>query len=487
MKADLVVKNGLICTPSGIVEGAVASKDGVIVAIGTFDEMPQAEVIYDAGGNLIMPGVIEPHCHLGLDKLEDGTPVDLDRFFDDVESESKAAAVGGITTFHTTVQTMNEKRENLTGLKYRMGLAEPAIEQRSYTDMKLWASVGNDDEVAEANEMRKEGKISSIKFFLGYKGEGAAIFGHPVEGYTTDFVYRAFKTMADQPGHFVASVHCEDPDMMSEISKGLEMEGTVGANELAKFNISHPGVCEVMDMCKTAYISKETNCPLYVVHISSKDTVEQLEYFKEKGFDVTGETCLHYLMFSVDDAKAYEDSDWNNQAKVNPPIRTREDRSALWRGIQKGIITCVGTDHVNYSAHLNQLGKGNFDLAQPGCGDGMSLLMTAMFSEGVKKNRISIMDFVKLMSENPAKALSIFPEKGALQVGSDFDAVIFDPNKEWVFDSTKTYSTHVGSLYEGMKFTGKPMATFVRGNLVAEDGKIVAEKPLGKLVLNSKM
>lgn len=117
----------------------------------------------------------------------------------------------------------------------------------------------------------------------------------------------------------------------------------------------------------------------------------------------------------------------------------------------------------------------------------MSLLMAAVFSEGVHKRRLSIPQFAKLMSTNPARALGIYPQKGGIKLGADGDVVIFDPNKEWTFDSTKTYSTHEGSIYDGLHFKGKAMATFVRGVLVAKDGQVVVDKPLGRYVTNSKI
>ncbi len=480
MKADIVIKNGYICTETGIVKGAIAAKGGIITAIGSDYDMPEAQTVYNAKGLLVMPGVIEPHCHLGLDKNTDGSVKGVERYYEDVETESKAAAVGGVTMINTTVEGNGPAGIKITGVKNKINNAKGAI-QNAYVDMKYYLGVGNDAEVDEFNELRKDGTLNTAKFFLGYKGAAAKIFGHPEEGYTNDFLYRAFKKLAAEPGPVKAMIHCEDPDIMNEISAPIEKEEPIGANYIDIFNRSHPGVCEVMDLCKTAYIGKLTGCPIYIVHISAKETCEQLEYFLQKGFDITGETCLHYLMFSTDDKKAYTDINWNHQAKVNPPIRTQADKDALWEAVRKGVITCIGTDTTNYSYHTNAIG-GDFWKAQPGCGNGMTVLMSAMYSEGVNKGRLSVEEFVTLMSANPAKALGIYPQKGGLKVGADLDAVIFDPNKKWVFDSSKTYSTHEGSLYDGMEFTGKPMATFVRGILVAEHDKIVAQKPLGKFV-----
>jgi len=480
MRADLVIKNGLICAEGGIIRGSIASKNGKIVAIGGDADMLEADKVYDARGLLVLPGVIDPHTHLGLDKSEDGVIYGDPRFYKDCETESKAAVVGGITTFNTTA--LQTDPGGVTG---KMEAVADAY-KNAYCDMKYYVGVANDEEVQQFNDLRKKGLVSTPKLFLGFRGKAAAVFGHPEQGYTNDFVYRACRDFAAQEGPLNVMVHAEDTFIKEEVESIIQKEAPVGYNYIEVFNRSNPGVCEAMDLCKTAYISDYTNCPLYVVHISAKETVDDLGHFLNKGFRIIGETCLHYLTFASDDAIAFTDRDWNHQAKVSPPIRRSQDRDALWEGIRKGVITCVGTDHTNYSPWLNKLdGTGTFWEVQPGCGDGMSLLMTGVFSEGVHNRHIlDIPAFCKLMSENPAKAMGIYPQKGVLKIGSDMDAVVFDPDKEWVFDSTKTYSTHVGSLYEGKSFKGKPMASFVRGIHVAEDGKIVIDKPIGKYAMN---
>lgn len=485
MKADLVIKNGLVVTESGIIRGGIATKDGVIIYIGADENLPEANYVHDANGLLILPGVVEPHCHLGIDKNEDGTNKGIERYIEDMATESKAAAVGGITTINTTVEGLGPKGVRFFGARNKMVNAKPALDN-AYCDIKYYLGVANDEEVAEFKEMHAEGLLSCAKIFLGFKGKNAAVFGHPEAGYSNDFIYRAFKAIAQEKGPVQAMVHCEDAYMLDEVAPPIEKEEPINGNYIDIWNRSRPGFCEAMDLCKTAYIAKYTNCPLYIVHISSKETVSQLEYFKNLDFNITGETCLHYLMFATDDPIAFNNPDWNNQAKVSPPIRTSSDRDALWDAIRKEIITCVGTDHTNYSSWTNKIG-GSFWEAQPGCGDGMSLLMAAVFSEGVHKRRLSIPQFAKLMSTNPARALGIYPQKGGIKLGADGDVVIFDPNKEWTFDSTKTYSTHEGSIYDGLHFKGKAMATFVRGVLVAKDGQVVVDKPLGRYVTNSKI
>jgi dihydroorotase-like cyclic amidohydrolase len=468
---DLVIKNGFVCTENGVIKGGLAIKDGIIIQVGADVSLPEAGKTYDADGKIIFPGLIEPHCHLGLNHGE-GDLSGLARYYNDIETESKTAAVGGITTINTTTLLDGRPmRERIEEAKRGIG--------RAYTDFRFYPTAYTDDHFAELDDLVKQGEVSCVKFLLGYKGEGARVFGMSDKGYSPDLIFRGFKKIAEIGKPALAMVHCEDPYIMEEVAGPIEAEEPIAYNYSDIFNRSHPGICEVMDLCKSAYIANYVGCPLYQVHISAKETVEQLEYFKAKGFDIIGETCLHYLIFAVDDPIAFNNPEWTHQAKVNPPIRTSKDRESLWDAINRGLITSLGTDHTNYNKATNAIGGSYWD-ATPGCGDGMSLTLSVMLSEGVNKNKISLDTLRKITSENVAKYLGIYPQKGTLSVGSDADVVIIDPHLEWVVESKKFETTHEGSLYEGMKLKGKPVATFVRGDLIAENSKIVATKPIGK-------
>ena len=156
------------------------------------------------------------------------------------------------------------------------------------------------------------------------------------------------------------------------------------------------------------------------------------------------------------------------------------DRDRLWKGIQDGIITRVGTDHIPYTREV-KLKKGFWD-AIVGVGDGHYVLLPLMFSEGVNKGRINLDTLRQLLCENPAKTFGIYPQKGTLNIGADADVVIIDPHKEFVVDYKESESSIEYSIYQGWKIKGMPVATFVNGYLVAENMKIVDETPHGKLV-----
>lgn len=470
MKADLVIKNGLVCSSKEVIAGGLAVKDGIIIMIGPDSMLPDALEVYDAKGNYIFPGVVEPHCHLGGDnpEFEEG------KWHRDIYTESRAAAQGGITTIHSTVKIKGFSM----GMNERMDVATKSLEGgRAYADFKFYVQAFTDEDVDEIDACIENHGTGAYKFLLGYRGEAAERMGMPSSGFDTGMMYKNFSKVAAAGA--MAMVHCEDP-AVSEITVA-KVKAEIpddNYNYTAAFNRSQPPICESIDLCKSAYVANEVNCPLYVVHISAEETVDDLEYFKKKGFDITGETCLHYLMFTCDDKKATEDEKWVRNSKVNPPIREKSDQDRLWKAINDGVITQLGTDHVCYNPKTKY--EGDFWSIRVGVGDGMSVSLQMMLSEGVNKNRCSLDTVRKIMCENNAKALGLYPKKGHLGVGADADVIIIDLDKEWKINAEELESSHCGSLYEGIEGKGASIATFLRGKLIAENGKIIAEEGNGE-------
>jgi dihydropyrimidinase len=463
MGADLVIKNGVVCTENGMFKGGLAVKDGIIQALGDDGSLPPADKIYDAKGNFIFPGIIEMHSHLGLDRQ---TP---DCYARDLETETKAAAQGGITTVCTTTLYGDETMSDL------LDSVLPNI-KNLYSNIKFTATPGREDHIAEQRTMFERGSVA-YKYMLVYRGEAARMFGNPEEGISTAYMYRGFSEIAKLGAPAFAMIHAEDPDLVEWITPFVEKENM--SNLMAAYHKARPSMCEVVDISKAAYIANEVGCRLYTVHVSAKESVDQIEYFKAKGHDIVAETCIHYLLFDCHDEVFNDNEKYCKLAKVNPPIREKADQDRLWKALNDGTIECVGTDHVNYRLD-NKLDKNkDFWKCICGCGDGMSVSLSLMFSEGVNKGRITIDTLRKVMSENPAKIFGLYPRKGTLAVGSDADIVIIDPRKEMVIDHNNSESTNEFSLYQDWKVKGVPVATFVNGDLVAENYKIVTEKPSG--------
>jgi dihydroorotase-like cyclic amidohydrolase len=473
VKYDLVIKNGTVCTENGMIKGGLAIKDGTIQAYVNDHALPDAEKYYDAKGNLIFPGVVECHAHYGTGVQS------REGFKNDLYTETRAAAQGGVTTVTTTTLLGPEP------IKTHFEWAQEGI-GNMYANVKFTAAPGNDDQFAEMKELVEMGGPSAFKLYLGYRGEAAKMFGMDEAGWDTGKMHKAFSQIAEIGAPAFAMIHAEDPAISELLTEEVvkEQKENPTSNYIAAFNKAKPGLCETVDICKAAYIANDVKCPLYVVHISAKESVDQVAYLKKRGFDITGETCLHYLLLACDDEVFLNNEDYCKFAKVNPPIREAADRDRIWQGIKEGVITHIGTDHVNYTRE-QKLGPDFWDTIC-GCGDGDSVLLSLMFSEGVNKNRINIDTLRKLLCENPAKTFGIYPQKGTLNIGADADIVIIDPEKEMVIDYKDSESTNEFSLYQGWKVKGVPVATFVDGHLVAENYKIVDETPRGKLVRHGK-
>lgn len=477
MKADLVIKNGYVATEHGMVTGGLAVKDGVIIQVGADLMLPEAEKVYDAKGNIIFPGAIEPHCHLELWVVNKHKRFDLDTYREEVRSETRTAVQGGYTTISSTTM------QNADPMQKRFEEFKDGLEDTAFCDVRFHISPFTEEHLREIPDLVKQG-VSNYKFLMGYRGAGAKALGMDERGITTTFIYKGFEIIAKAGLPATAMVHCEDPDIFELLEERVQAEGEPAHyNYTDAQNRARPAISEVIDVCKAGYAAHETGCPLYVVHVSSKEATDQIQYFKARGYDITAETCPHYLVFAADDEICRDNKEWTHYAKVNPAIRQSADRDRLWKGLQEGTIQTIGNDHTNYRSH-EKLG-GTYWEIPAGTGEGMSASLSVMISEGVNKNRISLDTLRKVMSENVAKAMGLYPKKGTLNIGSDADIVIIDLNKEWVFRQEYSESSHKYSLYDGMELKGAPIATFVRGHLVAENFKIVDETPVGRFAGNS--
>lgn len=465
---DLVIKNGLVCTEHGMYHGGLAIKNGIIVMQGPDCILPDAKEVYDAEGNIIFPGAIEPHFHPGNDL--GATSMEL--YAQDMYTETRSAAQGGITTACATTSP------NGIPLRQKVSEAEATV-GRWYTDVRFYTQPYTQEHFDEIDYVANEMGISNFKFLLGYRGDMAEKIGIPRSGFDTGRMYHGFEAVAKAGG--VVMVHCEDPALTEITTKWVKENYEVPHNNYLKaFSMAQPGFAEVVDICKAGYIANELNVPLYVVHTAAKETVDQIQFFHQKGFDITCETCVPYLVFAVEDDRCYDNEAFCRLAQVGPPIHNKADQDRLWLGINDGTVSTIGTDHIAY-VEESKFG-GSFWDATIGSGDCMSCSLPLMLSEGVNKNKASLDTIRKIMSENVAKAFNMYPKKGTLNVGSDADVVIIDLSKKYTVDHNKSESNHCGCEFDGITVTGMPVATFVRGKLIAKDYKIVAEEGIGQSV-----
>jgi len=287
-------------------------------------------------------------------------------------------------------------------------------------------------------------------------------------------MYLGFKEIGElfKEGFTVhARTHCENIEIFSQI------KNTFIENELQpmSWHETRPSVCENEAIIRTIYLAKITGCPITIVHMSTKESVDLVAEAKGHGIRISGETCPQYLTLSV------ENTD-RNLSKVNPPIREKKDIKRLWEGIGEGLLDMIGTDHWPvHKAKKSDFWKGEVGLSTVECWLGILL------SEGVNTGVISLETLVEMCCYNPAKMFGLTPEKGMIEVGSDADLTIVDLNKEVMIGERPHYSDTDFNIFSGWRLKGWPVLTMLRGKVVMEQGKIHSHPGQGKYIPSKNM
>jgi dihydroorotase-like cyclic amidohydrolase len=440
---DLVIRNARVVTHIGEFDGGVAVKDGVIAAVGANDSLPKGKREIDAEGRYLMPGVIDPHTHLGVNY---GYDVDMD-------AETAGAASGGITTVLLYIR--NTEGSYIPFYKDRSARGEAV----SHIDFGFHFGIQTEEHIHELPQVIAETGVVSYKLYFGYEP------GNPIGiiPATDGWVYAAMRELAKHKGGIV-SVHCENTAIASWLKN--EFQAT-GRQDLPAYTESRPPFTEIETAKRMMYLSEITGCPLYIVHTSASGTCDVAEQERGRGVDVTVETCPHYLV------RTAWDEDLTMAAKVTPPLRDAEERDGLWKAIFDGKVRSIGSDHVVF------LPKEGKDLWKEKSGFvSFPWELALMLDEGVNKRGLPMSRLVELTSYYPSRRFGLL-NKGTLTPGADADLVMVDIDEERVVK-------HEGlgtSIYDGLKLKGWPVMTVSRGRVVYENGQVDPDaKGHGKVV-----
>jgi dihydropyrimidinase len=449
-KYDLVIKSGIIVTASDHYKADIGITQGKIVEIG-YDL--QGENVYDAQGNYIIPGGIDAHTHLDM-------PFGGTFSSDDFNTGTKAAAIGGTTTvidfavqpqgktLHDTVKMWREKGDGKANIDFGLHLA--------VTQM-------NDTTRKELPEVIAEG-YSSFKVFMVYDGMRV-----------TDDVFMEILSIVSDNGGLIG-VHAENYDSINYMVKKLLSEGKTQPKYHAQ---SRPQACEAEATNRAVKLAQIVGAPLYVVHVSNDDSAEEIKKARSQGYPIMGETCPQYLLLSEDN---YEEEGFNGAKYVmSPPLRNKKNQPLLWNHLRENTLQTIATDHCPFFMKQKEMGKDNFTKIPNGA-PGIELRIPIMYSFGVADNRITLEKFVELTSTNVAKIFGLYPQKGSIIAGADADLVIFDSHKECTVSVDMLHENVDYTPYEGFKLQGYPIATFSRGDLIAENGKYVGKEGRGKFI-----
>ena len=446
--ADIVFKNGWIVTPAGVVEGGVAITGDKIAAVGRDAYLPTAEREIDLAGKYLLPGAIDPECHLGSHRA----------LADDFYSETRAAAAAGVTTWGMQLVSLAitggaEKVKgpaDIPSFTQAMPLYYEASRSAAI-DFFLTPILGTDEHVAEIPYLAKEHGISSFKLHLQMQGPWKSSW--PAYAFDDGSVYRVFESVARLGAPAIALLHCEN----WEIARVLEQQlKEAGRTDMGAWDDRSPAFTEAGHARTYLYYARVAGCPIYVVHVTTKDTIAEINQAKAEGLTVYSEIGTHYLVLHKDA--------W----KINVPLRDRSTHELLWQALASGAIDCIGSDHVAHTRTRESMETGNVWTTISGFPSRVEGMLPMMLSEGVNKGRITIERLAQVASENPARIFGLYPKKGAIIPGADADLIVVDLKRRATITKQLLQTITPWSVYEGREVTGWPVMTLVRGTIVME-------------------
>ena len=437
--ADLVIDNARLVTPGGVIEGGAAVRDGRFVAIGPREELPRAERRVDARGRLVLPGLVDPHVHLG-----GAFPYEQN-----LVTECLGAAAGGVTTILQYRRSASSFFETFPG-------ELEANRQNMALDTAFHFIISSLEQAEGIPQYAERWGVRSYKLYMGGYAPG-----NPIGLVAVDdgVFYRAMELVRELGPYAYVMCHAENQGLYLLMNRRAHDSGRL---DLSAYAMSHPDFIEHEAVARLVWLGELTGCPVYVVHTTTGAAIETARAARRRGARVVIETCPHYLALTIDDARLA--SQGPAIGKVSPPLRGAADQQALWDAIASGDVDVIGTDHVP----ILKTGATVWE-ERPGFA-GMATMLPVLVTFGLLRGRLTPRRLAELVSANPARVFGLQPRKGRVAVGADADAVIVDTEREAPVGPAVTHSRYT-SAFEGLPLRGWPVLTLRRGEVVFEDGE----------------
>jgi len=477
---DLLINNVRVAraTGNGLEDADIAIKDGKLARIAPGIDAGSAAEVYDGQGRIAFPGVVDPHMHTGI-----YSPLEEDSI-----TESRAAAMGGVTSSLNYIRTggyyLNKGGPYMEFMPEVLEISDG----RFHVDYTYHIAPMDRHHIAEIPELVKEFGQLSYKIYMFYGGyglHGTAGDQHKFlmidkdEKYDIahfEFVMRGIQSAMEEFPEYAddmsLSMHCETAEIMAAYTKIVEEEGKLSG--LAAYSAARPPHSEGLAIFIASYLANETNLPnLNLLHLTSAKAVtaamQMQAVFPHINF--RREVTIGHLMLDID-------APTGNLAKVNPPIRPREDVENLWENMLAGNIDWVCSDHAccKHEKKIDQKDPGNVWLAKSGFG-GTEYLLSAFASEGHKRG-LSYNDIAKMSSLAAARRFGLH-SKGDLVEGLDGDVVLVDPNETWTVRAQDSESQQGHTPFEGQVLIARVKTTFLRGQRIFDNNEIIGE-PTGQ-------
>jgi dihydroorotase len=440
---DLVLVNVKAYMNKTIVDCSMAINDGRIFKIGRETNMPKSDARFDLRNLLVLPGLIDAHVHL----RDEGKA-----YKEDFYSGTAAAAAGGMTTVFD-MPNNNPVTMSVETLRNRIGVAE----SRVLVNVGFYSEFPRDK--SEIQGILREGAVG-FKLYMAEQVGGLDI-------HNDQAIVEAFK-VAGSLGVLTAT-HAEDEQTLKRNEDKFK---NIGRNDINAFLKAHSEDVEVKAIERLLRLVKQTRMHLHFCHVSTEAGMKTIIETKKSGLPITCEATPHHLFLSVMDLKRV-----GTLAVTMPPIRDKRDVQGLWEAVKNGWVDVIGSDHAPHT--LKEKEAESVWEVKVGI-SGLETTLPLLLTE-VQRGRISIGDVVRLMSENPAEIFKL-KNKGRLKEGNDADLTVVDLNRRYRIDPSKFHSKAKFSPFEGREVEGKPVKTFVAGQLVMEDNEIVTKPGSGRII-----
>jgi dihydropyrimidinase len=452
-----LIKNGTIATAADVYNADVLIEDERVSLIGTdLTKLGSFDKTIDASGRYVIPGGIDPHTHLDM-------PFGGTKSADDFETGTRAAAFGGTTciidfaiqpqkgSLRQGLDDWHQKAEGKACIDYAFHMIARDIDKES---------------LAEMDRLVKQEGVPSFKLFTAYPGvflvDDASIF-------------RAMQKTGENGG--LICMHAENGPVIDVL-----IEQALGRGQTApKYHaLTRPARLEAEATQRVIALAEVAQVPVYIVHLSAKEALQQVREARDRGTKAMAETCPQYLFLSYEN---YEEPGFDGAKYVmSPPLRARGNEDALWAGLKQDDLALVSTDHCPFCMkEQKELGKDSFAKIPNGA-PGIEQRMSLLWDGAVRSGRIDINRYVQITSTAAAKIFGLYPKKGTIAPGSDADIVVFDPKREirW---SAKTHHMRVDyNPYEGRTTRGSPTHVFSRGKLIVENDKWLGKTGAGRFI-----
>jgi dihydropyrimidinase len=452
--STVLIQNGTIVNADATVKADLLIDGAVIKEVRAGIPPSAAETIVDATGLLVLPGGIDAHTHLDM-------PFGGTYSADDFETGTRAAAIGGTTTIvDFAIQARGTKMRTALDTWWKKADGKACIDYGLHMIVTDLPDAGLED----MDDMVREG-VASFKLFMAYPNvlmvDDATIF-------------KAMRQTAKNGA--LICMHAENGSVIDIIVQRALAEGKTAPIYHA---LTRPTIAEAEAVHRAIAMAEMAGVPVYIVHLSSEDALNQVREARDRGLPAFAETCPQYLLLSLEDNMV--DKGWEGAKYVfTPPLREKRNQPKLWQGLRKDHLQVVSTDHCPFCFEDQKaLGKDDFTKI-PNGGPGIENRLQLLHHHGVGQGNFSINRFVELVSTAPARIFGMYPKKGVLAAGSDADLVLWDPGAHHTISAATHHMRVDYSMFEGFKVKGNARDVYSRGELIVSSGNFIGKPGRGE-------